>query len=57
MSVLSSFLGYQLKRRKRRKSVVLKNRCELFSDNNHQILHKNIKFYNDIDWNPGPVYV
>ena len=40
MSVLSISLGYQLKRRERRKSVVLKNRC--FRDNNHQSLYKNI---------------
>ena len=56
MSVLSILLGYQLKRRKRTKRVVLKNRCEIFRDNNHQSLYKNIKLYNDIDWNPGPVY-
>ena len=33
MSVLSILLGYQLKRRKRRKRVVLKNRCKIFRDN------------------------
>ena len=49
-------LGYQLKRRKRRKRVDLKNRCETFRDNNHQSLYKNTKLYNDIDWNPGPQY-
>ena len=54
MSVLSILLGYQLKRRKRRKRVVLKN-CEIFRDNNHQSLYKNIKLCNDIDWNLGPV--
>ena len=52
-----SALSILLKRRKRRKRVVLKNRCEIFRDNNHQSLYKNIKLYNDIDWNPGPVYV
>jgi len=58
MSVLLSIsLGYQLKRRKRRKRVVLKNHCEIFSDNNHQRLYKNIKLYNAIEWNPEPVYV
>ena len=49
MSVLSISLGYQLKRRERRKSVVLKNRCEIFRDNNHQSLNKKIKLYNDIE--------
>ena len=48
-------LGYQLKRRKRRKRVDLKNR-ETFRDNSHQSLYKNTKLYNDIDWNPGPQY-
>jgi len=58
MSILVSISsGYQLKRRKRRKRVVLKNRCEIFRDNNHQRLHKNIKIYNATEWNPGPVYV
>ena len=57
MSVVSILLRYQLKRRKGRKRVVLKNCCEMFRDNNHQSLYKNIKLYNDIDWNPGPVYV
>ena len=33
------------------------NRCEIFRDNNHQSLYKNIKRYNDIDCNPGPVFV
>ena len=42
MSVLSISLGYQLKRRERRKSVVLKNRCKIFRDNNHRSLYKNI---------------
>ena len=49
MSVLSISLGYQLKRRERRKSVVLKNRCKIFRDNNHQSLYKKIKLYNDIE--------
>ena len=53
MPFLSILLRYQLKRRKRRKRVVLKNRY----DSNHQSLYKNIKLYNDIDWNPGPEYV
>ena len=57
MSVLTILLGYQLKRRKRRKRVVLKNRCEIFRDKNHQSLFENNKLYNDIDWNPGTVYV
>ena len=48
MSVLSISLGYQLERRERRKSVVLKNRCKMFRDNNHQSLYKKIKLYNDI---------
>ena len=42
---------------KRRKRVVLKNCCEVFTDKNHQSLYKNIKLYNDIESNPGPVYV
>ena len=42
---------------KRRKRVVLKNCCEVFRDKNHQSLYKNIKLYNDIESNPGPVYV
>ena len=45
MSVLSISLGYQLKRRERRKSVVLKNRCKIFRDNNHQSLYKKIKLF------------
>ena len=49
MSVLSISLGYQLKRRERRKSVVLKNRCKIFRENNHQSLYKKIKLYNDIE--------
>ena len=49
MSVLSVSLGYQLKRRERRKSVVLKNRCKIFRDNNHQSLYTKIKLYNDIE--------
>ena len=57
MSVLSILSEYQLKRRKRRKRVVRKNRCEIFRDNNHQSFYKNIKLYNDIDWNPRPVCV
>ena len=56
MSVISILLGYQLKRRKRRERVVLKNR-EIFRDNNHQSLYENIKLYNYIDWNSGPVCV
>ena len=42
---------------RRRKRVVLKNCCEVFRDKNHQNLYKNIKLYNDIESNPGPVYV
>ena len=57
MSVLGILLGYRLKRRKRRKRGVLKNPCEIFRDNNHLSLYKNMKLYNDIDWNPRPVYV
>ena len=49
ISVLNISLGYQLKRRERRKSVVLKNRCKIFRDNNHQSLYKKIKLYNDIE--------
>ena len=49
-------LGYQLKSRKRRKRVDLKNR-EIFRDNSHQSSYKNTELYNDIDWNPGPVYM
>ena len=48
MSVLSISLGYQLKRRERRKSVVVRNRCKISRDNNHQSLYKKIKLYNDI---------
>ena len=47
MSVLSISLGYQLKRRERRKSVGLKNRCKMFRENNHQSLYKNINPNND----------
>ena len=42
---------------KRRKRVVLKNCCEVFTDKNHQSLYKSIKLYNDIESNPGPVYM
>ena len=42
---------------KRRKRVILKNCCEDFSAKNHQSLYENIKLYNDIESNPGPVYV
>ena len=56
MSVLSILFGYQLKRRKRRKRVVLNNR-EIFRDNNHQSSYKNIKLCNDIDWSSEPVHV
>ena len=42
---------------KRRKRVVFKNCCEVFTDKNHQSLYKNIKLFNDIESNPGPVYV
>ena len=58
MSVLSISLGYQLIRRERRKrDIILKNRCKIFRDNNHQSLYKKIKLYNhDIECNPGPVY-
>ena len=42
---------------KRRKRVVFKNCCEVFTDKNHQSLYKNIKLCNDIESNPGPVYV
>ena len=42
---------------KRRKRVVLKNCCEVFRDKSHQSLYQNIKVYNDIESNPGPVYV
>ena len=57
MSVSRILLGYQLKKRKRRKRIVLKNHCGTFRDNNHQSLYKDIKVYNDIDWNLGPAYV
>ena len=51
-------LGYPLNRTKRRKiDFVLKNCCEISRDNNHQSLYKSIKLYNDIELNPGPVYV
>ena len=53
---LSILLRYQLKRRKRRKRVVLKNR-EIFRDNNLRSLFENIKLYSDIVSNSGPVYV
>ena len=49
MSVLSIPLGYQLKRGERRKRIVLKNRCKISRDNNHQSLYKKIKLYNDIE--------
>ena len=55
---LSIFLGYPLKRTKRGKiDFVLKNCCEISRDNNHQSLYKSIKLYNDIELDPGPVYV
>ena len=58
MFVLSIFLRYPLKRTKRRKIYfVLKNCCEISRDNNHQSLYKGIKLHNDIELNPGPVYV
>ena len=44
-------------KRKRRKRVALKNHCEISRDNNHQSLYKSITLYNDIELNPGPVYV
>ena len=54
MSVLSISLGYQLKRRERRKSAVIKNRCKIFRDSNHQSLYKMIQLYNDIEcWESG----
>ena len=40
-----------------RKRVVLKNCCEVFRDKNHQSLYQDIKVYNDIESNPGPVCV
>ena len=49
MSVFKYSLGYKLKRKERRRSVVLKNRCKMFKDNNHQSLYKKIKLYNDIE--------
>ena len=45
MSILSISLGYQLKRRERRKNVVLETRCKIFRDNNHQSLYKKIKLF------------
>ena len=42
MSVLSILSGDQLKRRKRRKRAVLRNRCEIFRNKNHHSLYKNI---------------
>ena len=55
---LSISLGYPLKMTKRRKiDFVLKNCCEISRDNNHQSLYKSIKLYNDIELDPGPVYV
>ena len=47
--VFEKSMGYQLKRRERRKSVVLKNRYKMFRDNNHQSLYTKIKLYNDIE--------
>ena len=44
MSVLSILLGYQLKRRERRKIVVLKNRCKIV-----KVCTTKIKLYNDIE--------
>ena len=38
---LSICFGYQLKRRKRRKGVDLKNCCDIFKDYNHQSLYEN----------------
>ena len=58
MSVLSISLGYQLKKRERRKSVVLKNRCKMFRDYNHQSLYKKLNSIMTLNgWNPGPLYV
>ena len=51
------FVGISAKRGERRKRVVLKKRCKISRGNNHQSLYKKIKLYNDIEWNPGPVYV
>ena len=49
---------FGIKGEKRRKiDFVLKNCCEISRDNNHQSLYKSIKLYNDIELNPGPVYV
>ena len=43
------FVEISAKKEKKRKSVVLKNRCKMFRDNNHQSLYKKMKLYNDIE--------
>ena len=58
MSVLSILLEYELKRRERRKSVVLKNHCKIFRDNNHQSSYKKFNSIMTLNaGNSGPVYV
>ena len=52
------FFGISIKEVKKRKiDFVLKSCCEISRDNNHQSLYKSIKLYNDIELNPGSVYV
>ena len=43
------FVEISAKKERKRKSVVLKNRCKMFRDNNLQSLYKKMKLYNDID--------
>ena len=52
------FFGISIKEDKKKEiDFVLKNCCEMSRDNNHQSLYKSIKLYNDIELNPGLVYV
>ena len=52
------FFGISIKEDKRRKiDFVLENCCEISRENNHQSLYKSVILYNDIAFNPGPVYV
>ena len=40
-----------------RKRVLLKNGCRVFKNKNHQSLQKKMKLFNDIESNPGPVFI
>ena len=57
MSALSISLGYQLKRRERRKSVVLKNRCKKGTTIIKVCTRKLNSIMKLNAGNPGPIYV